>query len=466
MKDTLNSRLEELKGDSLLPMHMPGHKRNPATFPEGISYSCDITEIDGFDNLHSPTGVIRNIENKAKELYGSEDAFISVNGASALLIASILSHSKRGDKILIASNCHISVWHAIEQGGLTPVILDPQTREEYPFAMRILPEDFEAKLKEEDIKLAIVTSPTYEGVISDTVSIHALCKERGVILIADEAHGAHFGIKGDNNFPSTSAADLVIKSVHKTLNAPTQTAVLLSYGSKVNKRLLRHFLSVFESTSPSYMLMAGLEKALYSSDVDALYKNALQLRAELLELKLLSLFTYEHIDISKIVILTKGAISGYELASVLREKFLIEVEAAFPDYIIAMTGTGDTPSSLARFAQALKAIDSTLTENPSYKKPRFEIPSFDRKFAVTIEEAVREKSSKVTYEAAAGEISAEYVFSYPPGVPLLIPGQEITEEIITLLKKAEENGVKLKADPYRTWDVTLLKVDTEAEIKV
>ena len=364
---------------------MPGHKRNPSVAPDGISYGRDITEIDGFDNLHSPTGVIRNIERKARELWGSDDAFISVNGASALLTASVLAHTKRGHKILVAANCHISVWHAIEIGGLIPVIVYPEIAEDLPFTMGISPSSFAAAY-EEGVTAAVITTPTYEGVISDTRTIRDICREKGILLIADEAHGAHFGIDGDNSFPATADADIVVKSVHKTMNAPTQTAVLLTYGDKADKRLLRHYLSVTESTSPSYMLMAGLEKSLYNSDADTLYKEAGKLREELSSLNVLRLFSCRYSDISKIVLLTEGAISGYDLADILREKFLIEVEAAFP----------------------------------------------------------------------------EYIFAYPPGVPLLIPGQVISEEVIELLTKYEERGVALKTDPCRTWDGKLLKVDTNA----
>lgn len=460
MKDTLNDKLADLEGSDLLPMHMPGHKRNPEVAPDGISYGRDITEIEGFDNLHSPSGVIRNIERIARELYGSGDAFISVNGASALLTASILAHTKRGDKILVAANCHISVWHAIEIGGLIPVIVYPEIAEDLPFAMGISPSSF-AEAIEEGITVAVITTPTYEGVISDTRSIHDICKEKGILLIADEAHGAHCGIKGDNNFPSTSDADIVVKSVHKTMNAPTQTAVLLTYGDQADKRLLRHYLSVTESTSPSYMLMAGLEKALYNSDVDSLYKEASRLREELSALNVLKLFTHPEADISKIVLLTEGAISGYELADILRERFLIEVEASFPEYIIAMTGTGDTSSSLTRFAEAVKAIDSTLTKPASYKHKHFAMPS-SRSIKLSIEDAVREAPSKVPVEEAEGEISAEYIFAYPPGIPLLIPGQEITEEVLGLLAKYTKRGIPLKTDPYRAWDGKLLKVDTNA----
>ena len=463
MNDTLNSRLKILREDNILPMHMPGHKRNPAAEPEGISYSNDITEIEGFDNLHSPEGVIRGIEKRARDLWGADEAYISVNGSSALLVASILSHVSKGDKILIASNCHISVWHGIELSGATPVLIDPAVSEDTPFLMGMDPSIVEAKLvADTKIKAVVITSPTYEGIISDTKKIYEICKKKDVLLIVDEAHGAHLGIKGDNCFPPSSCGDIVIKSVHKTMSAPTQTAVLLMHGDKADRRLLRHFLSSVESTSPSYMLMAGLEKALLNPHVDELYKNALALRDDLKSLSKLKLYTSPSQDISKIVILTCGYMTGYELADLLREDFLIEVEASFPSYIIAMTGTGDTSSSLIRFAEAIKAIDSTIEGEAGKKTHAPSLPVIARKYKISISKALRAKSSKVKLQDAVGHISAEYVFSYPPGVPLLIPGQEITEEILRFMEDLRAGGTNFKADPYRQWDGTLLKVDTDA----
>ncbi|MCR5528888.1 MAG: aminotransferase class I/II-fold pyridoxal phosphate-dependent enzyme [Saccharofermentans sp.] len=463
MKDTLNSRLKKLREDDLLPMHMPGHKRNPGSEPDGISYSCDITEIDGFDNLHSPEGVIRGIEKRAMDLWGADDALISVNGSSALLVASILSHTMKGDKILVASNCHISVWHGIELSGATPVLIDPDTAEDTPFLLGADPALIEEKLlSDPKIKAVVITSPTYEGIISNTGKIYEICKKKDVLLIVDEAHGAHFGIKGDNLFPPTSCGDIVIKSVHKTMSAPTQTAVLLMFGDRADRRLLRHFLSSLESTSPSYMLMAGLENALIDPRVDNLYKIAEDLRSDLKSLTKLRLYTSSSQDISKIVILTCGYMTGYELADLLREDFLIEVEASFPSYIIAMTGTGDTSSSLIRFAEAIKAIDSTVEEKAGKRSHAPSLPSVPRRYKMSVSKALRAGSSKVKAEDAAGQISAEYVFSYPPGVPLLIPGQEISEDILRFMEDLKAGGTNFKTDPYRQWDGTLLKVDTDA----
>jgi len=462
MKDDLNQKLHNLRISNMLPMHMPGHKRNPTAAPYGISYASDITEIEGFDNLHSPEGVIRDIELKAASLWNADSAFISVNGATALIQSAIISSAKRGDKVLIASNCHISVWHAIELGGLKPVIAGTAYSEEYPFMLAMDPDTVRKALKDDpDIRAVVITSPTYEGIISDTEKIYEITSEADVTLIVDEAHGAHLGVKGQSLFPASARGDIVIKSVHKTLNAPTQTAVMLTFGERADKRLIRHYLSVNESTSPSYILMAGLEYALKSADTDSLYKIASTGRDSLIPLKHLKLFSCNSYDISKFVILTEGYISGFDLALLLREEFLIEVEATFPTYIIAMTGTGDTAASIKRFTDALIAIDSSLEDKLTpYEAP--DISVLPRKLKTSIEKAVKSKTSAVSSEDAAGAVSAEYLFAYPPGIPLLIPGQEITPEILALIDRLTAGGTGLKTEPYRPWDGTLLKVDTDA----
>ncbi len=466
MKEDLIQKLHDLRVSNTLPMHMPGHKRNPTSAPYGIPYSSDITEIDGFDNLHSPEGVIRGIELKAASLWAADDAFISVNGATALIQSAILSSTVRGDKILIASNCHISVWHALEIGGLKPVIAEPGTKEEYPFVLQIDPETIRTALrKDPDIRAVVITSPTYEGIMSDTAAIHKITSDAGVILIVDEAHGAHLGVKDQTLFPASASGDIVIKSVHKTLNAPTQTAVMLIRGDRADKRLIRHYLSINESTSPSYLLMAGLEHALNTADTDSLYKNARAGRDSLGKLEHLKLFACDGYDISKFVILTEGYISGFDLADLLRKEFLIEIEAAFPTYIIAMTGTGDTAASIKRFTDAILAIDSSLSER-IYAAGTSELKPVPRRSKLPVEKAVKSPSVSVTFDEAAGAVSAEYLFAYPPGIPLLIPGQEITEELIGIIEDMTAAGSSLKTEPYRTWDGTLLKVDTDARHKV
>lgn len=418
-------------------MHMPGHKRNPDLVPS--YYSSDITEITGFDNLHDPKGMIRRLEESAASIWNGKSAVLSVNGASALILSAIMAASPKG-KILIASNCHISVWHALELTNAAFDVIAPDTSPKLPHCLSISTDKLREQLEaDESIKTVVITSPTYEGVVSDIDALTKIAHSHGVAIIVDEAHGAHLGL--NNYFPPASAADVVIKSIHKTLHAPTQTAVLLTYTDTIHEYLIRHYMDILESSSPSYLLMEGISRVIYdlkenpditSSWVKALKECRLVLEQEL---KHIMLEDIPGADPSKLVILTGGIINGHELAELLRERN-IETEAAFDTHIIAMTGIGDTDISLGKFKSALIDIDKGLlgTVSESFYCP---LPSSPLSLAMSIREAVEAPHEIIASKDAAGRISADYCFKYPPGIPVLIPGQLITEDRIRLIDHKE-----------------------------
>jgi len=425
----LDGKLKNYVASGVTPMHMPGHKRNPEFINPG--FECDITEIDGFDNLHNAKGVIRDIEQDAAKLWGAKDAVISVNGATALILSVVCAASVReNSKLLIASNCHLSVWHALELTGVPFVTVNPTADKSAPFFLDITADAIKEKLDEDpQIRAIVLTSPTYEGIVSDTAAIYDIASEKGVLLIIDESHGAHFGL--NEAFPGTAKADVVIKSCHKTLHTPTQTAILLGLTDKADMELIRHYMDIFETSSPSYVLMAGISRAIndLNSDPDLTqtWTCALMACRKRLgqELKHLRLFENEHAEPSKLVILTGGVTDGNELASRLRDN-KIEIEAAFKTHIIAMTGIGDTEESLTKFADALIDIDKPLTGEVAGNF-EFAIPTDETQMAMPISTAVTGAKETVPLSAAEGKISAGYIFNYPPGIPILIPGQKITK---------------------------------------
>ena len=427
----LEDRLNEYKDAGVTPMHMPGHKRNPGLVPS--YYQNDITEIDGFDNLHAPEGILKELTESAASVWKAKNAFLSVNGATAPILASIMAASKEG-KVLLASNCHISVWHALELSGAPFEVIDPVSDPKYPFLMSIDPSLIDGKLRSDpDIRTVIITSPTYEGVVSDVKEIFRITGKYNAVLIVDESHGSHLGL--NEYFPESSVADIVIKSIHKTLHAPTQTAILLTYTDAVSSDLIKHYMDIFVSTSPSYLLMSGISRVIYDlkskpkiTDTwcDALKKVRKRLSDELLHVKL---FEGEHDDPSKLVILTGGVTDGRELARRLREN-RIEVEAAYSTHIIAMTGIGDDEDSLKAFAEALIRIDSTL--EGSVTSGGIVMPVSPFTMCMSIKDAAQSEYDIRNKDECEGLISASYVFSYPPGIPVLIPGQKITKDRLKL----------------------------------
>ncbi len=454
---SLHDALTSYANLDVLPMHMPGHKRNLELVDD--SFRADITEIDGFDNLHCPEGLIKQLATDSARLWGAKKAFLSVNGASGLILSAIAYASSFSSCIAVARNSHISVWNAIEVSGLDFEIINPEFSRNISICFSIDASQVEATLRRNpSIKAVVVTSPTYEGVASNVAEIVETAHRYGAIVILDQSHGAHFGL--DSNFLPTDKADIVIKSVHKTLACPTQTALMLTYGDTISETLLSHYIDVFETTSPSYVLLSGLSRCIESfcsksNSLEPWVSALISCRKSLSSLNNLSLlysrddeqglFSY---DISKLVILTNECISGFDLMSLLRSKFNIEVEAAFPNYIIAMTGQGDTMISLKRFSDALLEIDASLSCTHDKCKEIvsnsfFEFP--ECKQAMRIQDAVRSNSKVVDFNDSCECVSRESLYVYPPGIPLILPGQVINIEVIKQLVLLERTGVIFKS---------------------
>ncbi len=423
----LKQWLEQYQQQNILPMHMPGHKRNPKIAPylNHLSEQWDITEIEGFDNLHNAQGILKEAMEGAAKLWGSDGSRFLVNGSTCGILAGIRTMTKRGDRILVARNCHKSVFHAIELCGLHPVFLLPPLMETGILGS-LQPQQVEEKLKEySDIKLVVLTSPTYEGVISDITSICTLAHKRNIPVLVDEAHGAHLDFHPYFSGGAVNGgADVVVQSLHKTLPSLTQTAILHTIGSRVNKKLLDHELSVFETSSPSYLLLASIDGCIgqlreeHFSAWEQALKLFYQATASLKNLCILQKTKEQFLhDPSKIVILSKnGTRLGEEL-----QKRKIEPELITPTYVLVMTGMGDTKKTLQTLADALLEIDGLLFEE--FKADPF-VPRLP-KLVILPEHALEQEFELISPTKASGRISAEYIWSYPPGIPLLIPGERI-----------------------------------------
>ena len=264
----LEQKLNELEQSDIYPFHMPGHKR--AFLPFANPYAIDITEIEGFDNLHHATGILQEAQQKAADLYGAKKTYYLVNGSTCGLLAAISAAVPRGEKILMARNCHKAVYHAMYLRQLVPVYLYPEDTA-YGIQGQVTPQMVQKQLKQTpDIRAVVITSPTYDGVVSDIQSIADIVHAYGIPLIVDEAHGAHF--RFSDYFPVSAAdlgADVVIQSFHKTLPAMTQTAVLHLCSERVSEKLIRRFLGIYETSSPSYILMSSLDACVAKLEKDS-----------------------------------------------------------------------------------------------------------------------------------------------------------------------------------------------------
>ena len=556
------SHLREYSEENVVPMHMPGAKRNNRLINEYMSdmgnpYEIDITEIDGFDNMHNAEGIIKAAFDRTARLYGADESLFLVNGSTAGNMAAICGVTNKGDCIIAARNCHVSVYNAIIQNELEVDYVYPQYDEKYGYYKGITLEEIKEAVEKhllvsKNIKAVVITSPTYEGNVSEIKSIAEYLHSYNIPLIVDEAHGAHF--RFSEEFPATAVecgADIVINSVHKTLPSLTQTAVMhINYGY-VNVEKVRRYWNIYQSTSPSYILMGSIDRCMSIVEKDGkllfddYIKRLKELRGRLKQLKNIKLI--ESDDISKIVL---GYRSGKELYEVLLKRYGIQLEMSSLKYVIAMTSIFDEQGYYDRLYNALCEIDEgdnqdkcmsdvcgldigktytrksdekacvsdgcvsegcvsegsmqndgssenrvsgnsmlndTLKDNSihnssvavtynstdiignnniekdrnnkndkyikfnNYDKniPDVNIAGFKNKCAMKISEALN-ISDECGYNTVSmdsddvyGRISAAMVYVYPPGIPILCPGEVVSENVVNIIKQAVDEGLEV-----------------------
>lgn len=442
-------------------MHMPGHKRNTELLGCELPYGIDLTEIDGFDRLHGSDGILKEIADLASELYGSRRSFLLVNGSTGGILASVRAAVRYGDRILMARNCHQSVYHAAEVNGLKTAYLVPETDRATGVCGSIAPAELARALEEyPDTKLVVVTSPTYEGVISDVRALCSLAHRRNIPVLVDEAHGAHLGFS--DYFPGEAlknGADLVVTGLHKTLPALTQCALAHAGGTLVDPARVARQLSVFETSSPSYILMASIDRCLEllrecRTELFNRYEGQLkQFDKGIQGLEKLIVLCHgpdaparhEHFfgfDPGKIAIGTrKTDYTGPELAELLRSGYRIEPEMACADYVLCMTSFCDTEKNFETLARALTELDrSAAPPCPGRTRPG-PCPLPEQEMPIC--RALELEGECLPPGEAEGAVSLEYVWAYPPGIPIIVPGERVDGTLVRYLEELTGAGVEL-----------------------
>lgn len=454
-KEMLYETLKEYCDEGIVPMHMPGHKRNPSFAMEN-PYEMDVTEVTGLDNLHRPEGIIRQLMDWITQMYHSGQSYLLVNGSTCGILAAITACCRHGDRIVVARNCHKSVYHAIRLLELRPVYLYPSgeggAMEDLGIAGIISACDVKRALETcKDAACVIVTSPTYEGVVSPVREIAKTVHDYGIPLIVDEAHGAHFN--WHKAFPETAleaGADLVVESLHKTLPSLTQTGILHARFDLVLRERLEWGLQTFQSSSPSYVLMAGIDRCfayIENEGGEAFESYAQKLRwftEEMKELQHLYLFDSGWKENSKIVIATdRTKLTGKMLADKLLGKYRIETEMSCGNYCIAMTSVCDTEENFSRLAAALLAIDRDLTENQDRDHTGFHYIWEKPERRLYSHEVINYPRKSVSLAQAAGQVAAEEIYLYPPGIPIVAAGEVLSEQIVEMLLRGEKAGYEI-----------------------
>lgn len=446
----MDYKLKKYSQSQYYPFHMPGHKRMES--PPVNPYTLDITEIDGFDNLHKPEGILLEAQNNLAKLCGAKESYFLVNGSTCGLLSAISAAAKRGETVLVARNCHKAVYHAVALRELHTEYIYPSITKEGIQGSISVRDVKRALEKNSNIKALILTSPTYDGILSDIKSIAECVHERGIPLIVDEAHGAHLGF--DAGFPESAVlqgADIVIQSYHKTLPALTQTAVLHRMSNRIPREKIQTYLGIYQTSSPSYLLMASLDRCVRMLETDGkeyfstFIERLKQFYGEVRGLSKIKVLTgadfsreeaYQT-DPSKILIYTgRTEMTGVELMQSLRRDWKLELEMASGYYALAMSSIMDTEAGFSRLAEALISIDKQVKAAEKGDSLSFMSELYGKKEAVfPIWEAEEMKKEEIPLSKAKDRIAAETLSLYPPGIPLILPGERIEEGF---LKKVEE----------------------------
>lgn len=457
----LDQKLIEYTQSNIYPFHMPGHKRRPIDFPN--PYTIDITEIDGFDNLHHAEEILRDAQQRAAELYGAKRSFYLVNGSTCGLLAAICAAAPKKSRILVARNSHKAVYHGIFLNEYDAVYLYPEVAD-IGIQGQITADAVEEKLTlYPDIAAVVITSPTYDGVVSDIRSIAETVHRRGIPLIVDEAHGAHFGFGG--GFPENAVklgADVVIVSLHKTLPSFTQTALLHVCSDRIKEKDIAKYLGIFETSSPSYIFMAGMEKCIrmvkdegqelfsnYRKLLDDFYAKAGKLahihvlsKADLSECE-----SYAFDDGKILMFPAPDYLNGKELYDMLLSEYRLQMEMVNDKYVVAMTSIMDTQEGFDRLIHALYDIDQKLEQKKNRKSAgKLESRSVytENKKVMQMRDAEDAPQQEIPLEESVGKVSAGFVFLYPPGIPIIVPGEEISGKFVKDMKQCIQLGLDVE----------------------
>lgn len=450
--------LEQLQANDrsdAYPFHMPGHKRRMELGTD--AYHLDITEIDGFDNLHHAQGILKEEQARYADYIGVNRSFFLVNGSTCGILAAISAAVPRGGKLLMARNSHKAAYHALFLRQLRAHYLYPCITG-FDIQGAISPDQVKKALEDDpEIAAVYVTSPTYDGVVSDVKAIADLVHEHGKTLIVDEAHGAHFGFHPA--FPPSAAgcgADVVIQSVHKTLPAFTQSAVMHLCSDRISADVLEQFLDIYESSSPSYVLMAGISRLVPflqsegAARFSELAKNLEQFYEKTKKLSCLHVIREGNLsrseaflrDPSKILISTKNCnINGRQLYERLLEEFHLQLEMYSGEYVTALCSLMDQAEGFERLADALIAIDAAICRLSKEDQPFVARMYREREQVCSIADAMEQETEALPWQKAEGRISGEYVYLYPPGIPILVPGERIDARVICDIEEIRARGM-------------------------
>lgn len=455
--------LMEYVNRETIPFHVPGHKKGVGMdkeFKQFIGenpFKIDVTVFKLVDSLHHPTGPIKKAQQLAADAYGSDAAFFSIHGTSGAIQSMIMSVVNSGDKLIIPRNVHKSVTAGIILSGAIPVYMQPALDKRVGIAQGVTPETVEETLKKNtDAKAVLIINPTYYGVATDIKKISDIVHSYNIPLIVDEAHGPHLGF--NDNLPMSAieaGADMCSQSTHKIIGALTQCSLLHVCSERIDINRVHQVLSLLQTTSPSYILMASLDCArrqiaLYGEELlNKSIELSNYLRYEINRIKGFYCFGEEilgnegvtALDPTKITINCRElGITGYDLDMILSNKYHIQMELSDLYNVLAVGSFGDTKEAMDTLLYALREISSEYFVKENKKSDFLDIPPIPKQIQIP-RDAFNSPKKPLLLKNSVGMISGEFLMAYPPGIPILCPGEEITKEVVNYVQKLKDTGL-------------------------
>ena len=439
-------------------LDVPGHKGGRMNKPlrdflGEQCLRCDVNSMKNLDNLCHPTSVIKDAEELAAEAFGAEHAFFIVNGTTAAVQTMVFTACKAGEKIIMPRNVHRSAINALVVCGAVPVYVNPGTNKRLGIPLGMSVEDVEKAIEENpDAKAVLVNNPTYYGICSDIRRIVEIAHAHGMLVLADEAHGTHFYFGEDLPTNAMAAgADMAAVSIHKTGGSLTQSSLLLC-GKSVSEGYVRQIINLTQTTSGSYLLMVSLDMARRNLALNGkdLFAKACDYvsyaRGEINKIGGYYAFGQDLVngqdvfafDDTKLSVHTRAVgLAGVEVYDLLRDEYDIQIEFGDIGNILAIVSAGDRELEIERFISALSEIKRLYSKDPA--------GLFDHEY---INPIVKHSPQKAFYSDkkalpvgdSCGKVCAEFVMCYPPGIPILAPGEMITKEIIDYINYCKQKG--------------------------
>lgn len=458
----------------VVSFHTPGHKngrgvdRRLRSFTGRNLYYMDVTVFPEVDSLHDPVGPIKKAQQLMAMAYGVEHSFFLVNGSSVGNMSMLMSACRPGDSVIISRNAHKSTMAGVILSGVWPIWIQPKVDQNLDILFDSSPEQIEEALRLfPEAKAVFVTSPTYNGVAADLVKIKEICRARGKILLVDEAHGPHLKFHKDLPVSAVEAgADMCVQSTHKILSALSQGSVLHVQSDLIDIARVRKVVSMLQTTSPNYLILSSLDAARRQAVLEGerllerVIRNAEMARKRINRMKNVFSFTRQDIvargydlDVTKLTVnVTKTGLAGQEIEDILAEKYKVQVDAADLFNLIAIMGIGSDKSDVDRLIDALADIDDKYRGGA--QNWVLQIPELTTEMVMNPRDVfLLHKSKRVPLSKAVGQISAQTLTPYPPGIPVLIPGERITREIVNYLADLSDKDIRVvgqEGDALRT----------------